>query len=221
MRSKEEANDYRYFPDPDLLPVEITSEEIERIRAQLPELPDAMRDRFVRELGLSEYDSATLTANKDIAHYFETCLQTGGDAKICANWIMGELSATLNRENIEINESPLKAEQLGGLILRIKDGTLSNKIAKQVFETMWNSGKDADSIIEAEGLQQVSDVAEIEKFVDDVIGNNPQQVEQYRNSPEEKRGKLIGFFVGQVMKTSKGKANPQEVNRLLKSRLES
>ena len=134
---------------------------------------------------------------------------------------MGELSAALNRENIEISDSPLKAQQLGGLVLRIKDGTLSNKIAKQVFENMWSSGKDADSIIEAEGLRQVTDLGEIEKFVNAAIDNNAQQVEQYRNSPQEKRGKLIGFFVGQVMKASKGKANPQEVNRLLKARLDN
>ncbi|NKB38019.1 MAG: Asp-tRNA(Asn)/Glu-tRNA(Gln) amidotransferase subunit GatB [Gammaproteobacteria bacterium] len=221
MRSKEEANDYRYFPDPDLLPVAITKEDIETIRSQLPELPDALRARFMNELDLSEYDSNVLSANKDVTDFFQTTLALARDAKLCANWIMGELSAALNKENKEINESPVSAERLGALIQRIKDGTLSNKTAKQVFEIMWTSEDSPDSIIEAQGLQQLTDSSEIEKFVDSVINDNPQQLEQYRNSPIEKRGKLIGFFVGQVMKNSGGKANPQEVNRLLKEKLES
>lgn len=220
MRSKEEANDYRYFPDPDLLPVELGRDEIDVIRSQLPELPDARRNRFINELSLSEYDSDSLTANKEIADFFESTLSAaGGEAKLCSNWVMGELSAALNRDNIEISESPVNATMLAQLLLRIKDNTISNNIAKQVFEAMWNGKGDADSIIEARGLKQVTDSGEIEKLVDDVIADNPDQVEQYRNSPEEKRGKLIGFFVGQIMKLSQGKANPQQVNQLLKEKL--
>ncbi|MBT7952510.1 MAG: Asp-tRNA(Asn)/Glu-tRNA(Gln) amidotransferase subunit GatB [Gammaproteobacteria bacterium] len=220
MRSKEEANDYRYFPDPDLLPVELSRDEIDAIRTQLPELPDARRSRFIKELALSEYDSESLTANKEIADYFESALSAaGGEAKLCSNWVMGELSAALNRENKEISESPVSANMLGQLVLRIKDNTISNNIAKQVFEAMWNGEGDADGIIEARGLKQLTDSGEIEKLVDDVISDNPEQVEQFRNSPEEKRGKLIGFFVGQVMKKSRGKANPQQVNQLLSEKL--
>jgi aspartyl-tRNA(Asn)/glutamyl-tRNA(Gln) amidotransferase subunit B len=220
MRSKEEANDYRYFPDPDLLPVEIGKDEIDAINSQLPELPDARRNRFINKLSLSEYDSDSLTANKEIADFFESTLSAaGGEAKLCSNWVMGELSAALNRENKEISESPVSANMLGQLVLRIKDNTISNNIAKQVFEAMWNGEGDADGIIEARGLKQLTDSGEIEKLVDDVIADNPEQVEQFRNSPGEKRGKLIGFFVGQVMKKSRGKANPQQVNQLLSKKL--
>ena len=220
MRSKEEANDYRYFPDPDLLPVELLQEDIDAIRNSLPELPDAKRDRFISELGLSEYDSTNLTANKDLADYFETTLQTAeGEAKLSANWIMGELSAALNKENKEISDSPVTAVLLGGMIKRIKDNTISSKIAKQVFEAMWNGEGSADEIIESKGLKQVTDSGAIEKLVDEVIADSPSQLEQYQNSPEEKKGKLIGYFVGQVMKRSQGKANPQQVNALLKEKL--
>ncbi len=220
MRSKEEANDYRYFPDPDLLPVELDQDEIEAIRTQLPELPDAKCQRFINDFGLSDYDSHTLTANRDIADYFEAAVEaSGGEAKLCANWIMGELTASLNKDNQNITRSPISADMLAQLILRIKDNTISNNIAKQVFEAMWGGEGDADSIIETKGLKQVTDTGAIEKLVDDIIADNSAQVDQYRRSPEEKRGKLIGYFVGQVMKKSQGKANPQQVNLLLKEKL--
>ena len=220
MRTKEEANDYRYFPDPDLLPVEISNEVIENIRAILPELPDQMRERFVTEHGLSDYDSSVLTADKDMALFFDaTNRAAGGEAKLSANWIMGELSASLNRENKNITESPVSAEMLGGMIKRIKDNTISSKIAKTVFDAMWKGEGDADTIIEAQGLKQVTDSGAIEKLIDEVISANPDQVAQYRNSPPDKQKKLIGFFVGQIMKKSQGKANPQQVNQLLNKKL--
>jgi aspartyl-tRNA(Asn)/glutamyl-tRNA(Gln) amidotransferase subunit B len=220
MRSKEEANDYRYFPDPDLLPVEIDKETVERIRASLPELPDAKKQRLIREYHLSEYDSEILTSDKDMAAYFENVMQSAnGEAKLCANWIIGELSAALNRENREITESPVSPELLGGLIKRIRDNTISGKIAKDVFEAMWNGEGNADAIIEKKGLKQVTDTGAIEKLVDEVIAESTAQVEQYLNSPPVKQGKLIGYFVGQIMKKSQGKANPQQVNELLKRKL--
>jgi aspartyl-tRNA(Asn)/glutamyl-tRNA(Gln) amidotransferase subunit B len=222
MRSKEEANDYRYFPDPDLLPVEIDNKMIERIQASLPELPDVKKQRFISNYHLSEYDSETLTANKDMAVYFEKTIQSAnGEAKLCANWIMGELSAVLNRENRDITKSPVTPEMLGGLIKRIKDNTISIKIAKEVFEAMWNGEGDADTIIDKKGLRQVTDTGAIEKLVDEVIAESTAQVEQYLNSPPGKQGKLIGYFVGQIMKKSQGKANPQQVNELLKSKLKT
>jgi len=222
MRSKEEANDYRYFPDPDLLPVEIDKKTIERIQASLPELPDVKKQRFISDYHLSEYDSDTLTANKDMAAYFEKTIQSANsEAKLCANWIMGELSASLNRENKDITESPITPELLGGLITRIKDNTISSKIAKEVLESMWNGEGDADTIIEKKGLKQVTDTGAIEKLVDEVIAESQTQVEQYLNSPPEKQGKLIGYFVGQIMKKSQGKANPQQVNELLKNKLKT
>lgn len=222
MRSKEEANDYRYFPDPDLLPIEIKKETIEQIRTTLPELPDTKKQRFINEYHLSEYDSETLTVSKDLAGYFEKTVQSArGEAKLCANWIMGELSASLNRENKDIIESPVTPMMLGELILRIKDNTISSKIAKDVFEAMWNGEGDADAIIENKGLKQVTDTGAIVKLVDEVIAESTAQVEQYLNSPPEKQGKLIGYFVGQIMKKSQGKANPQQVNELLKKKLES
>jgi aspartyl-tRNA(Asn)/glutamyl-tRNA(Gln) amidotransferase subunit B len=220
MRSKEEANDYRYFPDPDLLPVEVSPELIEKLKAELPELPDQKRARFIEELGLSDYDSENLTSSRDMAVYFETALKISEtDPKLCANWVMGELSAALNRENLDINESPVSAESFAGLLKRIKDNTISGKIAKQVFESMWDGEGDADSIIKAKGLQQVTDTGEIEIMVNKVIENNPDQVQQYRSSTSDKQAKLIGFFVGQIMKLSQGKANPQQVNKILKEKL--
>ena len=220
MRSKEEANDYRYFPDPDLLPIEIKKETIDQIRTTLPELPETKKQRFISEYHLSEYDSETLTANKDMAGYFEKTSQSAnGENKLCANWIMGELTAALNRENREITESPVSPDMLGGLIKRIKDNTISNKIAKEVFEAMWDGEGDADAIIEKKGLKQVTDTGAIEKLVDEVIAESTAQVEQYLNSPQEKQGKLIGYFVGQIMKKSQGRANPQQVNELLKKKL--
>lgn len=220
MRSKEEANDYRYFPCPDLLPVEIVDEEIEKIAQQMPELPAAKQQRFINEYGLSEYDSRNLTAQKEFADYFETVVKTAkGEAKLSANWVMGELSASMNKEEVEIDKSPVTAEMLGGMILRIKDNTISSKMAKQVFEAMWSGEGDADSIIESKGLKQMSDSGELEAMVDEIIANNPAQVEQYLSSDADKQKKLIGFFVGQMMKASQGKANPQQVNELLKKKL--
>jgi len=220
MRSKEEANDYRYFPDPDLLPVCIDQETIEAIKKELPELPDAKRERFIKEFGLSEYDSDVLTVSRDQADYFETTVSAaGGEAKLSANWVMGELSAVLNKNNTNIIDSPVSAEMLGGMIKRIKDNTISSKIAKQVFEAMCNGEGNADEIIENQGLKQVTDTGAIEKLVNDVIAANPDQVKQYQESPADKQGKLIGFFVGQIMKQSKGKANPQQVNQLLQEKL--
>lgn len=222
MRSKEEANDYRYFPDPDLLPVEIEDSYIEQVRSQLPELPDAKKQRFINDFKLSEYDSGVLTAQKELSDYFEACVQAAdGEAKLSSNWITGELAAALNKESIDITESPVSAEHLGGMIKRIKDDTISGKIAKQVFEAMWNGEGDADSIIESKGLKQVTDTGAIEKLVDDVIANSPDQVALYQAAPDDKKGKLIGYFVGQVMKKSQGKANPKQVNELLRKKLQS
>jgi len=220
MRSKEEANDYRYFPDPDLLPVCIDQETIEAIRKELPELPEAKRDRFIKEFGLSEYDSDVLTSNRDQAEYFESVVNAAnGEAKLSANWVMGELSAVLNKSNQDITQSPVSAEMLGGMIKRIKDKTISGNIAKKVFEAMCNGEGSADEIIKKQGLKQVTDTGAIKKLVDDVIANNPDQVKQYQQAPAEKQGKLIGFFVGQIMKQSKGKANPQQVNQMLQDKL--
>jgi aspartyl-tRNA(Asn)/glutamyl-tRNA(Gln) amidotransferase subunit B len=222
MRSKEEANDYRYFPDPDLLPVEIENSFIEEIRKQLPELPDAKKQRFIDEFKLSEYDSGVLTAQKEMSDYFETCVKAAdGEAKLSSNWITGELAAALNKENKDITDSPVTAEMLGGMVKRIKDDTISGKIAKQVFEAMWNGEGDADAIIESKGLKQVTDTGAIEKLVDDVIANSPDQVAQYQAAPDDKKGKLIGYFVGQIMKQSQGKANPKQVNELLRQKLSS
>lgn len=219
MRSKEEANDYRYFPDPDLLPVMFSDELIKSIEQSMPELPDAKRQRFIDELGLSVYDSDNLTASRELANYFEQALAIATNSKLTANWVMGEFLAALNKEGLDISDTPVSADMLGGLVKRIDDNTISGKIAKQVFDAMWNGEGSADQIIEAQGLHQVTDTGAIEKLVDDVINANPKQVEQYQNSPDDKKGKLIGFFVGQVMKTSQGKANPQQVNKLLKEKL--
>jgi aspartyl-tRNA(Asn)/glutamyl-tRNA(Gln) amidotransferase subunit B len=218
MRSKEEANDYRYFPDPDLLPVVLDQETIEQIRATLPELPNAKRDRFVSDLGLSQYDASVLTSSRELADYFELLLAktNNQDPKLCANWIITTLLGALNKAGLEIEQSPISAEQLAGVLIRISDNTISGKIAKQVFEALWNGeGEDADSIIEAKGLKQVTDTGAIEALVDEVIANNPAQVEQYKGGKEQ----LLGFFVGQIMKASKGKANPAQVNEILKNKL--
>ena len=220
MRSKEEANDYRYFPCPDLLPVAVDNETIEKIRASLPELPAAKQQRFIADYGLSNYDAGVLTAERALADYFETVAKTAGEAKLAANWVMGELSAQLNKSDLAIARSPISAEQLAGLIARIKDNTISGKIAKQVFEAMWNGEGDADAIISARGLKQVSDSGAIEKIVSDIVDANPEQVEQYRAADENKRKKLIGFFVGQIMKASKGQANPALVNEILSKKLQ-
>jgi len=221
MRSKEEANDYRYFPDPDLLPVEIEDDFIEGLRKTLPELPDAKKARFMEQFGLPAYDAAFLTGSRGIADYFEQVVEkSGAEAKICANWVMGDLSAALNRDGKEIAESPVSAEMLAGMLKRIADSTISGKIAKEVFEAMWSGEGDADAVIEKKGLKQITDTGAIEAAIDEVIANNAQQVENYRNAEPDKRGKMIGFFVGQVMKATQGKANPGQVNQLLKSKLD-
>ncbi|MBU1861313.1 MAG: Asp-tRNA(Asn)/Glu-tRNA(Gln) amidotransferase GatCAB subunit B, partial [Gammaproteobacteria bacterium] len=220
MRSKEEANDYRYFPCPDLLPVVIEQSFLDEVRATLPELPVEKRARFESEFGLSAYDADVLAASRELADYFEAVNAVCGDAKLAANWVMGELSSLLNKDNLDIEQSPVSAEQLGGMILRIKDNTISGKIAKMVFEAMANGEGSADQVIEAKGLKQVTDSGAIEAMLDDVLAANAEQVEQYRASDEAKRGKMFGFFVGQAMKASKGKANPGQVNQLLKQKLE-
>ena len=220
MRSKEEANDYRYFPCPDLLPVHIPRDMLEELRAQLPELPTQKRERFASEFGLSSYDASVLSASRELADYFETVEQVCKDAKLAANWVMGDLSALLNKDNLDVSQSPVSAEQLGGMLLRIKDNTISGNIAKKVFEAMAQGAGDADQIIEQQGLKQVTDSGAIEALLDEVLAANAEQVEQYRASDENKRGKMFGFFVGQAMRASKGKANPQQVNQLLKSKLE-
>lgn len=221
MRSKEEANDYRYFPCPDLLPVELTDEYIESLRAKLPELPDARKARFIEQYGLSAYDAGQLGSDANTAKYFEACSEACGDAKLSANWVTGELAAHLNNDELAVQNSPVNAEQLAGLITRIKDQTISNKIAKQVFEAMWQGEGDADTVIEAKGLKQVSDSGALEKMVDDVIAANQPQVEAYRAAEPDKRKKMVGFFVGQIMKASKGQANPQQLNQILLSKLNS
>ncbi|PAU57748.1 aspartyl/glutamyl-tRNA amidotransferase subunit B [Pseudomonas indica] len=220
MRGKEEANDYRYFPDPDLLPVVVEQDFLDNVRATLPELPQQKRERFQAEFGLSAYDASVLSASREMADYFEQVAGICGDAKLAANWVMVELASLLNKSDLEIEQSPVSAEQLGGMILRIKDNTISGKIAKMVFEAMANGEGTADQIIEAKGLKQVTDSGAIESMLDEVLAANAEQVEQYRASDEAKRGKMFGFFVGQAMKASKGKANPQQVNELLKKKLE-
>ncbi|WP_461481009.1 Asp-tRNA(Asn)/Glu-tRNA(Gln) amidotransferase subunit GatB [Porticoccus sp.] len=217
MRSKEEANDYRYFPCPDLLPIVFDDDYIQAIRQTLPELPDARRDRFMDQYGLSHYDANILSGDAHVARYFETA--AGGDAKLAANWIMGELSARLNAEDIAIQNCPVSAEQLAGMIARLVDGTISSKMAKEVFDAMWNGEGSADDIIEARGLKQVSDSGAIEALVNEVIANSPQQLDNYRSADEAKRPKMLGYFVGQIMKASKGQANPQQVNEVLLKKL--
>lgn len=221
MRSKEEANDYRYFPCPDLLPIVIEEDYIEAIRKTLPELPDARKTRFMEEFKLSQYDAMVLSGDHNMADYFETVAKAAKDAKLAANWVMGELSKMLNQNDTNIKDSPVSAQQLGGLLERIKDNTISGKIAKQVFEVMWSEGGSADEIIESKGLKQVTDSGAIEKIVNDVIVNNNTQVEQYINAEPDKRGKMVGFFMGQVMKASQGKANPGQVQGMLKQKLDA
>lgn len=220
MRSKEEANDYRYFPDPDLLPLVLEDTLIDEIRSQLPELPNQKRERFEQQFGLSVYDASVLTASRALADYFEQVQKGCGDAKLATNWVMGELASLLNKDNLEIEQSPITAEQLAGLLLRIKDNTISGKIAKAVFEAMAIGEGNADQIIEAKGLKQVTDSNAIESILDEMLANLAKDVEEYRASDDNKRKKMFGFFVGQAMKASKGKANPQQVNALLKKKLE-
>ncbi len=216
MRSKEEANDYRYFPDPDLLPLAIDVATIESLRATLPELPDEKAARLVRDFGLSDYDAGVLTASREMADYYETVVaRLGGQPKLAANWVMGELSGALNRENLDVAASRVGAPALAGLLARIADDTISGKIAKDVFEAMWAEGRDADAIIDARGLRQITDSSAIEQAIDAVIAGNPQQLADYRAGKD----KLFGFFVGQVMKATQGKANPAQLNELLKRKL--
>jgi aspartyl-tRNA(Asn)/glutamyl-tRNA(Gln) amidotransferase subunit B len=224
MRSKEEANDYRYFPDPDLLPVHIDESFIETVRSTLPELPDEKAGRFAREFGLSAYDAGVLSASRELGAYFEalaaglgagTAHDHATHAKLAANWVMGELSSALNRDNAEITASRITPAQLSGLLARIVDQTISGKMAKEVFEAMWAEGQSADAIIEAKGLKQITDSGAIEGVIDAVIAANPKQLADYRSGKD----KLFGFFVGQVMKATAGKANPAQLNELLKLKL--
>ena len=241
MRSKEDAHDYRYFPDPDLLPLEISPEWIAQVRATLPELPQAKQARYVNELGLSAYDASVLTSSREMADFFEAALNPsqppltrggagsapspdkgrGGvgfavEAKLCANWMIGEVSAQLNRDGLDMAQCPITALQLGGMLQRIADNTISNSGAKEVFRTMWSEGGEADAIIEAKGLKQVSDSGAIEALVDEIIAGNAEKVAEYRSGKD----KLFGFFVGLAMKASKGKANPAQLNDILKKKLE-
>jgi aspartyl-tRNA(Asn)/glutamyl-tRNA(Gln) amidotransferase subunit B len=216
MRSKEEANDYRYFPDPDLLPLVLEDAWVERVRADLPELPDEKAGRFVREHGLPDYDAGVLTSSRELAAYFEEVVaKLGGQAKLAANWVMGDLSGLLNRDGLDIGASKVDAARLAGLLARIVDDTISGKIAKDVLEAMWEEGRDADAIIEARGLKQITDGGAIEKVIREVMDASPAQLADYRSGKD----KLFGYFVGQVMKATGGKANPAQVNELLKKLL--
>jgi aspartyl-tRNA(Asn)/glutamyl-tRNA(Gln) amidotransferase subunit B len=214
MRSKEEAHDYRYFPDPDLLPLVLDPDWVEEIRQTLPELPDTKKARFVSDFGLSAYDASILAAERETAEFYESVAK-GRDPKLAANWVTGEYFGALNRSGKTLAEAPVDAAKLGGLIDLIADGTISGRIAKDVFEAMWDSGKDAAAIVEAKGLKQISDTGAIEAIVAQVIADNPGQAEQFRSGNE----KILGWFVGQVMKASQGKANPGLVNQILRDKL--
>ncbi len=218
MRSKEDAHDYRYFPDPDLLPIEITDDYIQSMANSLPELPAQKRKRFVDEYALTSKDAEILCEDRGIADYFEQATAaSSGNPRLCANWITGELFAALNASNLQIEASPVGPAALGVLVSRIADNTISGKIAKQIFETMWETGQDPDDVIAEQGLQQVTDDSAIANLVEQVLNDNPDQIEQYRAGKD----KVFGFFVGQVMKLSQGKANPKQVNKLLKARLDN
>lgn len=216
MRTKEEANDYRYFPDPDLLPLVVTDELIEKVRSELPELPQQKRQRFIEKYGLSAYDASILVSSKEMAQYYENVVkESSGQPKLAANWVISEVLGALNKAGLEITESPISSAQLGKLISRIADDTISGKIAKTIFEALWNKEGNVDNIIEKRGLKQVTDTAAIEKLIDEIMAANPQQVADYRAGKE----KLLGFFVGQAMKASGGKINPGQLNELLKKKL--
>jgi aspartyl-tRNA(Asn)/glutamyl-tRNA(Gln) amidotransferase subunit B len=221
MRSKEVANDYRYFPEPDLLPIVLTDDYIDRIRQALPELPAAKRERFIVQYQLSDYDAALLVSSPDMAAYFEKAVSLCDEPKAIANWMLGDFSAALNKEGIPVSQSPVEPQNLAGLVARITDGTLSSKLGKQVFEALWQGEGSADQIIEARGLRQVSDTGALKKLVADVMSENQDQVAQYRAADSSKQKKLIGFFVGQIMKASKGQANPQLINKILTEALDS
>ena len=217
MRSKEEANDYRYFPDPDLLPLVIEPAFVDAVRATLPELPDAKRARFVADYGLPDYDAGVLTSARELADYYEAVVaQAPSDAKLAANWVMGELAARLNEANLDITQSRVSAAQLAGLLVRISDETISGKIAKQVFEVLWSEGGDADAVIDRLGLRQITDSGALAAIIDQIIADNPAQRDQYRAGKD----KLFGFFVGQAMKATDGKANPAQLNDLLRRKLD-
>jgi aspartyl-tRNA(Asn)/glutamyl-tRNA(Gln) amidotransferase subunit B len=218
MRSKEEAHDYRYFPDPDLLPVVLDPDWVEELRRGLPELPDARKKRFIEDYGLTAYDAGVLVAERETAEFYEAVLKGdagGRDPKLAANWLTGEYFGALNKAGVELGEAPVDAAKLGGLLDLIADGTISGRIAKEVFEAMWESGKDAAAIVEEKGLKQISDSGEIESLVDQVIADNPKQVEQFKSGNE----KTLGWFVGQIMKATGGKANPGLVNEILRKKL--
>ncbi|WP_416678975.1 Asp-tRNA(Asn)/Glu-tRNA(Gln) amidotransferase subunit GatB [Candidatus Pseudothioglobus sp. Uisw_016] len=215
MRSKEEANDYRYFPDPDLLPVVVDDELLKEIKDRLPELPTEKKARFIDKLGLSEYDAENLTSQKAMADYYEIIIDKGADVKLSANWVMGELSASLNKNQIDIQDSPISASELFNLISRITDNTISGKIAKDVFKLMWDEKRSVDEIIKDQDLEQMTDIGALELVIDQIIAKNLNQVEQFKNG----NTKLLGFFVGQVMKATQGKANPKQVNQILNDRL--
>lgn len=220
MRTKEEATDYRYFPCPDLLPVIIERSYLDELRQTLPELPTQKRERFQSEFELSAYDASVLTASRAMADYFEQVEKACGDAKLAANWVMGELSSLLNKDNLEIDQSPVSAQQLGELLVRIKDNTISGNIAKTVFEAIANGEGSADEIIDKRGLKQVTDSGAIEAILDEMLAANAGEVEEYRSADDNRRKRMFGFFVGQAMKASRGKANPQQVNELLRKKLE-
>jgi aspartyl-tRNA(Asn)/glutamyl-tRNA(Gln) amidotransferase subunit B len=216
MRSKEEANDYRYFPDPDLLPVKVDAALIESVRATLPELPDQKAARFSTQYGLSPYDAGVLTGSRELAEYYEEVLRTAAaDPKLAANWVMGDLAAALNKEGLEVSSGKIPAARLGELLRRIQDATISGKIAKEVFELMWSQGLSADAVIESKGLRQITDSAAIERAIEEVMAKNPAQLAEFRAGKD----KLFGFFVGQVMKATGGKANPAQLNELLREKL--
>jgi aspartyl-tRNA(Asn)/glutamyl-tRNA(Gln) amidotransferase subunit B len=216
MRAKEEANDYRYFPDPDLLPVWIEQGFIDAVRETLPELPDAKKARFMADFGLSAYDASVITGSRELAGFYEQlCQSAGGEFKLCANWLLGDFSAALNKADLDLNDSPVSAQLLGGMIQRIADNTISGKIAKEVFEAMWAGEGSADEVIEKKGLKQITDTSAIEAMVDEILASNPGQVAEYKGGKEQ----LLGFFVGQAMKASKGKANPGQLNAILNKKL--
>ncbi len=215
MRSKEEANDYRYFPDPDLLPLDIPAAFITEVKGTLPELPDAKKQRFMADYGLSAYDAGLLTASRELADYYEAVAKEVKEPKLSANWVMGDFSAALNKDDLEIAASPVNAAMLAGMLKRIQDNTISGKIAKEVFEAMWGREGDADAIIEKKGLKQITDSSALEKVIDEVMAASPAQLADYRSGKD----KLFAFFVGQVMKATKGRGNPQQVNELLQKKL--
>jgi aspartyl-tRNA(Asn)/glutamyl-tRNA(Gln) amidotransferase subunit B len=219
MRSKEEANDYRYFPCPDLLPVILDDDFVERARQNIPELPDQRAKRFISEYQLSDYDAEILATDRHLASYFEAAANVSGQPKLCANWVMGDVSASLNNADINIQQSPVSPEQLASLVARISDDTISNKQAKKVFEIMWSEGGQADEIIEKHGMKQVSDTGALEQIVDQVLASKPQEVANYLAAEDSKRKKMMGAFMGPIMQATKGQANPGMVNKILAQKL--